>query len=68
MPRRRDVQAICDKQGKMYVFGGVDDFTSNQKFVHNRMDIFILLDYYTVGVLEILLYQVAEDMVTLLYY
>src|SRR3954454_20671442 len=40
VPRRRSVQAVCDKQGQMYVFGGIDDFTGNENFVYNRMDIF----------------------------
>jgi hypothetical protein len=40
IPRRKSVQAVCDNQGKMYIFGGIDDFTSNGKFIYNRMDIF----------------------------
>ncbi|GBC04388.1 hypothetical protein RclHR1_05660003 [Rhizophagus clarus] len=39
-PRRRSVQAICDSQGKMYIFDGIDDFTSNLKYIYSRMDIF----------------------------
>ncbi|CAG8586742.1 19494_t:CDS:2 [Rhizophagus irregularis] len=40
IPRRRSVQAVCDNQGKMYIFGGIDDFTSTGIFIYNRMDIF----------------------------
>lgn len=40
IPRRRSAQAVCDNQGKMYIFGGIDDFTSTSKFIYNRMDIF----------------------------
>jgi N-acetylneuraminic acid mutarotase len=50
VPKRRSVQAICDKQGKMYVFGGIDDFTTNnEKFVYNRMDIFNTIELLLYG-------------------
>ncbi|RIA89588.1 hypothetical protein C1645_876632 [Glomus cerebriforme] len=41
-PRRRNVQAICDNEGKMYIFGGIDDFTGGNggNLIYNRMDIF----------------------------